>query len=274
MSYEVVRHPIDGAELACVDTGPTPGGKTVLLVHGFPLTHAVWNEQIAALGKQHRVIAPDLRGYGESTLGGWPQENDASDARLARYAEDLAGLLDALGVERVVYCGFSMGGYIAWPFLDAHADQLEALVLADTRVIADDDAARATRLKMAAGVAEWGSARVAAIMRPNLFGPNAPDSVVDATVQQIAAVEPRAIAASQHAMAARPDSTGRLASLALPTLVLVGEEDRISTTEEMRGFAAEIPGAEFVVIEDSGHLTPVEQAERFNAALLAFLERL
>ena len=262
--------PCDGVELACVDTGGD--GPVLLLVHGFPLSHAMWREQIGALRDTVRVVAPDLRGHGASPLGDWPGDDPPS---LERHADDLAALLDGLGISApVVYCGFSMGGYIAWPFLQKHATRLSGLVLMDTRAAGDDEAGRATRLKMAEGVSEWGSARVAEMMRTKLFGPSATPSVIDETAAVIAATDPRSIAASQRAMAARPDSTPRLSSVEAPTLVICGEHDAISTPQEMRGVSDRIRGAEFVEISDAGHMAPMENPAAVSDALRSFLTRL
>lgn len=255
---------------ACVDTGaPRPAAPTLLLVHGFPLSHAMWRAQIDGLRDACRVLAPDLRGYGETPLGAWPTDAGAS---LARYADDLAAMLEAARPEGpVVYCGFSMGGYIAWSFLERYRDRLAGLVLMDTRAANDDDAARAVRLKMADHVEAWGAGRVAELMRPKLFGPAASPEVVEATCATIAAADPRSIAASQRAMAARPDATGGLGAITLPTLVVVGEDDAISPRAEMRGVADAIPGARFEAIARAGHMAPVEQPEAVNAALRSFV---
>lgn len=260
----------DDIDLACVDTGPPAGGgPTLLLVHGFPLSHAMWASQVDALRGVCRVVAPDLRGHGASPQGEWPGGEAPS---LARHADDLAALLDGLGVNGpTIYCGFSMGGYIAWPFLERHGERLTGLSLIDTRAAADDDVARATRLKMAEGVAAWGAARVAELMRPKLFGPEADSSVVDATTAVIAATAPRSIAASQRAMAARPDATPRLPHIDLPTLVVCGEHDAISTAAEMRGIAAAIPEARYAEIAGAGHMAPLERPAEVNAALRSFV---
>ena len=183
-------------------------------------------------------------------------------------------MLDAWRVEGpLVYCGFSMGGYMAWPFLQKHADRLAGLVLVDTRAVGDDEAGRATRLKMAEGVADGGAARVAEVMRTKLFAPNAPAEAIDETTAVIAATDPRSIAASQRAMAARPDSSPLLPAISLPTLVVCGEHDAISTAAEMRGVAGVIPGAEFVEVPDAGHMAPLENPTAANDALRGFVNR-
>lgn len=264
---ELKRLEIAGASLSFVDTGsPAPSGATILLVHGFPLSHAVWNEQIALLSKRNRVIAPDLRGFGGSTLGEWP--SDTEPASLGRYSDDLAELLDDLAPGGpLLFAGFSMGGYIAFSFMQNHPGRIGGLALIDTRAIADDDAARSKRLKMAEKVGEWGSARVAEMMRPALFGSAAPAEAIDETVRVISQTDPRSIAAAQQAMAARPDSTPRLVEIGLPTLVLVGESDAISSAEEMTGIAAQIPGSKLEVIPGAGHMTPVEKPDAVSKAL-------
>ncbi|QDT70254.1 3-oxoadipate enol-lactonase 2 [Planctomycetes bacterium MalM25] len=265
---------VDNASQVYLDTEvTTDGAPTLLLVHGFPLSHNMWYGQVDGLSKICRLVAPDLRGYGESCLGFWPKANE--EPTLARYADDLAALIDHLQSEGpVVLVGFSMGGYLALEMLRSHADRFDALVLMDTKAAADTEEARATRLKMAGKVGEWGAARVAELMRPKLFAPGTPEKIVNETVRDIAATRPETIAASQRAMAARPDSTPLLSGIAKPTLVVVGEYDAISPPSEMRGVADAIPGARFVEIEGAGHMAPVEKPDAVNAALREFLAEL
>lgn len=252
------------AESGCVE------GPTLVLLHGFPLTSAMWGAQLAGLGETARVVAPDLRGYGASPLGGWLAQGEA--ASIERYAADVVALLDGIECSRPrVVVGFSMGGYVALALERMKPDAYDALVLMDTRAIADDDAARATRLKMADHVDEWGAERVATLMRPKLFAEGTPEAIVEKTVAEISAADPAAIAAAQRAMAARPDSTELLPSIAKPTLVVVGEHDAISTAEEMRGVADAIPGAGYALIEGAGHMAPVELPDAVNAALSTFV---
>src|SRR5688500_5812427 len=109
-------------------------GQLLLLVHGFPLDHTMWRAQVSDLAQDHRVIAPDLRGFGQSS----PITADDAVVTMAQYADDLAALLCALNInEPVTFCGFSMGGYIAWQFAARHANQLGRLILCDTKAAAD-----------------------------------------------------------------------------------------------------------------------------------------
>lgn len=260
-----------GAQLAYDDTGsPHPGAPTLILLHGFPLSRAMWSAQVEALADTARVVAPDLRGYGASTAGGWPAEGESPS--LDRYADDVAALVESLQADGpVVLTGFSMGGYIALALMRRRPELVDALVLMDTRSAADADEARATRIKMAEKIGEWGAARVAELMRPNLFAEGTPDAVVEATTRVIAATPPETIAVSQRAMAARPDSTPLLGQIDKPTLVVCGEHDAISPPAEMRGIAEAIPNAQFLEIAGAGHMAPVEKPDAVNAALREFL---
>ena len=258
--------------IAYIDRGE---GQPILLVHGFPLDHTMWNAQIEALSAQARVIAPDVRGFGESPLGDVDPERGIS---MEQYADELAELLSALNITQpIVLAGFSMGGYIAWQFVRKHGDRLRALIQCDTRAIADTDEARAGRIKMAEKVAEWGSRRVAEMMGPKLFSPQALESrpQLMAELRRVAAATPpAAIAAAQRGMAARPDVTNMLPSIRVPTLVLVGADDAISSSAEMRNIADVIPNAEFVEIPNAGHMTTMEKPEEVNAGMSGFLKRL
>src|SRR4029079_5821782 len=161
---------ISTGELAYIDRG---AGQPVLLVHGFPLDHTMWNAQIEVLSDHARVIAPDLRGFGQSPLG---SVDPTHGITMERYADDLAEFLDELNLgthQPIVFVGLSMGGYIAWQFVRKYASRLRALALLDTRSLADTEEARAGRIKMAENVAEWGSGRVGEMLGPKLVAPAA-----------------------------------------------------------------------------------------------------
>ena len=256
--------------MAYVDEG---SGTPLLLVHGFPLDHTMWDAQLAVLSRQARVIAPDLRGFGQTPLAlGDAERGIAMEA----YADDLAELLDSLSIrEPSVLAGFSMGGYVAWQFVRKYGSRLRALVQCDTKATADSEEARSGRLKMANYVAVWGSGRVAEMMGPKLFAPatfEKQPNVVAAVRRVVERTPPEGIAAAQRGMAARPDVSGMLATITVPTLVLVGEQDAISPPAEMKEIAAAIPGAEFLVIPRAGHMTTMEEPEAVNTAIVRFVD--
>lgn len=255
----------NGATFDVVDEG---SGPPLLLVHGFPLDHTMWARQIAELRWTQRVIAPDLRGFGRS--------RDASGILpMERHADDLAALLDALGVrEPITYCGFSMGGYVAFPFLRRYGERVGRLVLCDTRASADPpDVARA-REETADRVLAHGSAGLVTDMLARLFAARTiagSRGCVEATRRVMSATSPGAVAAALLGMAKREDATSMLATISVPTLVVCGEHDVITPSSEMRAMAAALPHARFVEIAGAGHMAPLEDPEAVNAALRGFL---
>lgn len=243
-------------------------GAPILFVHGFPLDHTMWAAQLAAFEGSHRVIAIDLRGFGQSDV-------TPGKVTMAQMADDCAALLSALGIdEPVTFVGLSMGGYVAWQFAEHHAARLGKLVVCDTRAVADTPAGVETRLKMAELVLKHGASVVAEAMLPKLFGDttraNHPH-VIDAVRQMILRAPPEGVAAAQRGMAERPDVTDKLGRIAVPTLVICGEHDAISPVTEMRTIADAIPAAHLAVIADAGHMAPMENAAAVNAVLREFI---
>ena len=252
-------------ELAFIDRG---AGPVLLLVHGFPLDHTMWSGQIDELAVRFRVIAPDLRGFGQS-------EGQDETTTMEQYAADLAGLLDALDIrESITFCGLSMGGYVAWQFWKHHRERLRKLILCDTRAVDDTVEGAQGRLTLARSVLAEGSLPVADSMLPKLFAPRSLESgaaYVGATKEVMASTRPTTIAAALRGMAERADMTPELPSIEIPSLLLCGEHDVISPAEEMRGVAAAMPDALFHVIYGAGHMSPLERPARVNHLILDFL---
>lgn len=258
---------LSDCQLSTVDQG---SGPPLLLVHGFPLDHGMWRGQIDELSQTQRVIAPDLRGFGASSV-------TSGTVTMEQFADDLNSLLDRLNVQvPITYCGLSMGGYIGWQFFRRHRQRVKNLILCDTRAVADSPDAAESRRKLADRVLEEGARIVAAGMMPKLFGKATHEhkpQLVEATRQVMVRTDPQGVAAALRGMGQRPDSTSLLAQIDVPTLVLVGEEDAISTPDEMRSLAAGIPGAEFVQVPAVGHMAPLENPALVNAAVQRFLNR-
>ncbi len=246
-------------------------GRPLLLVHGFPLDLTMWRSQVEELSREFRVITPDLRGFGQSDV-------TPGTVTMEQYADDLAALLDAMQIDQpVVFCGLSMGGYIAWQFFARHRSKLAALILCDTKAAADSAEAAAGRLKTADKVLAEGASVVAEAMLPKLFAPGSLTQAipgVEETRQVMLRTSPAGIAAALRGMAARPDFTARLETLNLPTLLVGGAEDSIAPPAEMRGIAAAIPGARFIEILAAGHMASLEQPQPVNQAILEFAKGL
>ncbi len=256
---------VNGATLNVLDQGR---GPVVLFVHGFPLNHKMWSPQIAAFSDRYRVIAPDLRGFGESTVS-------PGTVSMKQFADDLAGILDELHItDPITLSGLSMGGYIAWQFVEHYPERINALILCDTKASPDTEEAKQNRHKLAESVLKHGSGVVAQAMPEKLFAKQTLDqnkAAVDQCKQMMLAAHPEGIAAALRGMAERPDMTSLLPKIQWPTLVIVGEEDQITTVEEMFGMAEAIPNATFVKVGFAGHMAPLEQPKPVNTSIKEFL---
>jgi 3-oxoadipate enol-lactonase len=254
-------------------------GVPILFVHGFPLTHEMWRSQMAAFSKNYRVIVPDLRGFGDSKLNGAMNGASATTAlTMEAFADDLHVLLHAVFVDRpVVLCGLSMGGYIAWQFFRKYRDQLKALILCDTRAIADSPEQAAGRHKLAEQVLSLGPNAAVDAMLPRLVSPKTAErqpGVVSDLRKMMLRNSPVSIAAALRGLAERPDCTPMLPTIDVPTLVLCGQADQITPAAEMKTMAEAIPGAKYVEVPDAGHMSPMENADVVNASIDRFLKTL
>jgi YbgC/YbaW family acyl-CoA thioester hydrolase len=260
-----VRIAVDDAEIAVDVRG---SGAAVLFVHGFPFDRSMWRHQLAGLSRWKR-IAPDLRGVGESSA-------PAEGYSIARYADDLIGVLDALEVDRTVVCGLSMGGYVAFELMRRYAARVSALILCDTRPEADTEEARRGREELVQLALERGAEAVGERLRPRLLAPGTladqPD-VVEQYREMTRRVSVPGMVGALRAMRDRPDSTRGLAEIRVPTLVLVGSDDQVTPPAVAEGMTRAIANAEMAVIPGAGHLTPLEQPLVTSRALEGFLER-
>jgi pimeloyl-ACP methyl ester carboxylesterase len=243
------------------------GGTPLVLLHAYPLSSAMWLAQREGLAARFRVITPDLRGFGGSPLG---TDEPSVDAM----ADDVAALLDTLGISRAIVGGLSMGGYVTLAFCRRHPDRVLGAILADTKATEDGETARAARIRIAERLeAEESVSVLVDDLLPRLVGPTTmrQRALVYGRVRGLVqSTPPLAAAWAQRAMAARPDSIGALAEFRAPTLVLHGAEDTIITEDDARSMTEALPNAELIMIPGSGHLTAVEQPQLFNDAVTEF----
>jgi len=242
----------------------------VVLLHGFPLDRTVWSQQVCGLAGDFSVIAPDLRGFGDSAARPGPSTMDA-------YAQDVADLLEHLGVRSAVIGGVSMGGYAAFAFLRRFPNRVRALVLVDTRAGADSPQAKSARDEAIALVRLSGAAALAESMLPKLLTPETlrDDAALAGRLRtMIASQSVDGIVGALTAMRDRPDSTPMLATVAVPTFVVCGGRDALIPPAEGKALTAAIPGAQLAVLPDAGHLPNFERPAAFNDLLLGFLKSL
>ena len=244
-------------------------GVPLLLIHGFPHDHALWEPQLDGLQDAARVIAPDLRGFG--LVEEIPQVMTMDD-----YAADIKALLDQLGIEKAVIGGLSMGGYVALAFAANYPEALRGLVLCNTRAVADNEQARAGRYATAQKALDEGMVPIAEAMLPKMISERSalanPDLSM-AVENLIARQSPEAVAAAARGMAIRPDRTTVLADIKVPVLVITGSADTLIPPAESEAMASKIPDCEVVVIPNVAHLSNLEDPEAFNAAVRKFLVR-
>lgn len=252
-----------------LEVAESGAGAPVLLLHAFPLSAALWDDVRPALTAEHRVITPDLRGFGASPYAG------EAEPSLDAMAGDVLALLDRLGLDRVVLGGLSMGGYVAMALLRRAPERVGALILADTKAGADPDPAREKRLRIAAHLdAEQRPDVLVEEVLPGLLGDTTKaqrPAVVARVESWLRSCRPEAAAYAQRAMAARPDSHDTLGGIDLPVLIVRGAEDGLSTEQDVADMAAALPKAQLMTIPGAGHLTCVEAPGDFAEALLGFL---
>lgn len=255
---------INGTRLSFIDEGR---GLPILLVHGFPLSRAIWQPQIEALSKNFRVIAPDLRGHGAS-------EAPAGVYDMNTFAGDLSALLEERQCGPAVLVGHSMGGYISFAFYHRYPQKVRGLVLFCTRAGADSEEGKVGRENLAQRAECEGAVAVAEQMLPKMLAAattaSRPDLV--AQVRQIMlATSINGLAGSLRGMAARPSSADLLPKIAVPALVIAGADDLIIPTQDAEAMAQAMPNAQLHLILHAGHLASLENHAEVNARLCDFL---
>jgi pimeloyl-ACP methyl ester carboxylesterase len=258
---------INGFEFWYEDRGRA-NQPVVVLLHGFPMDGRIWADLLDDLSISHRVIVPDLRGFGRS--------KDSSPFTMESLADDLHGLITRLKIGPCVLAGLSMGGYVSLALARRHAVDIAGVTLVDSRTDGDSPQARVTRGEMIELARSKGSEAISRVMMPRLLGPGALAN------RPIVAKKPTAITHAcpaltiEHALAAmrdRADQTSWLASVNLPVHFIVGEEDTITPPELAREQAKKIGRGEVTVIPSAGHLACLEQPAQTARAISEFVRR-
>jgi len=252
-----------------VDIGPRDA-VAVTFVHAFPLNHRMWQSQIDVLKDRYRVIAPDLRGFGETGAGD-------GQYTLEFFVDDLIELLDHLKIQQTVACGLSMGGYIVLRAVERNPERFRALVLCDTRGEADSNEAKvkradAIKIVKQQGVAAYADGFVKSALAPQTLAAR-PD-VVTAVKNLIQENPSIGVCGALLALASRTDTTASLSRIGVPTMVLVGEHDTLTPPAVAKSLHGSISSAEVHVIPDAAHISNLENPLVFNEHLLSFLQRI
>lgn len=242
----------------------------IIFLHGFPFDKSMWQNQMNYFKTKCRVLAYDIRGFGQSV-------DMESALSIDRFANDLMAFMDALQLKKAVICGLSMGGYIALQAVAKAPERFEALILCDTQCIADTPEVKENRYKTIASIENGGLKAFYEGFIKKVFHEDALTHK-KAVVAQLSEVvynnEVQSIKQGLMALAERSETCSILSNLSLDTLILCGRQDAVTPLSESEKMHAAIHGSALRVIENAGHVSNLEQPEAFNAYLLGFLKTL
>lgn len=244
--------------------------KSIIFIHGFPYDHTMWKAQIDELCKNYFCVAYDIRGLAESTVGD-------GQYTMESFVDDLEIIIAQLKLNKPILCGLSMGGYIALRALEKFEEKFSAAILCDTRSETDNSEGKLKRAAAIKRINTEGLPPFAKDFITNCYGDrykqhNKVD--FDNRILKSSAFDPIGVKGSLLAMLGRNDTTEYLGKINIPALVICGEHDTLTPPEVMKPVAEKINGAEFVLIKDSGHMSPIENPLEVNKAIKKFLDKL
>ena len=249
-------------------------GFPLLFIHGYPLSRRLWKPQIEGLSDIARVIAPDLRGHGNSTTGISSGGGDVPYS-MEMLADDCAQLLDTLKIDQpIILCGLSMGGYVSFAFYRKYPHRVAGLILAATRAIADSPAVKENRRKGVDRILSTGIDPIIDSMLPMLISPSSKvgnPALVEFVREIMHSVSVEGMIGDLLGMMERPDSTPLLTDINVPTIILMGNEDQIIPLNEAEEMHAAISGSKLVILPQAGHLLNLEQPDLFNDVVREYL---
>lgn len=262
-----MRVPMSGYEVAVEDGGE---GLPLLLLHGFPLSSEIFAPLRPILEQAGRLVTMDLRGFGAS-------DAPDGDYGMDDLAEDVLRVADHLELERFVLGGHSMGGYVAFRVAARDPRRLAGLLLIDTRATADSPEGVERRRQTIAAIRDGRRQEVLGTLLEALVGPSTRErqpAVVQALRATAEAIPDHVLVGCLEGMIARPDSTGLLAELDQPALVVVGSEDQVMSVGEAQALAAALPRGRLKVVSGAGHTPTLERPEVVGDAVAVFLRDL
>jgi pimeloyl-ACP methyl ester carboxylesterase len=242
-------------------------GETIVLVHGHPFNRTMWSPQVSLLQATYRVITPDLRGYGESSV-------TVGKVRLEDHAHDIRQLLDSLGVHQFILGGLSMGGQIVMECYQQFPERIRALLLADTFAQLDTPEQKENRYKNADHIVRDGMNDYAIELLPGmvtLANIKSQPKVAEHVLTMMQTTASQGAAASLRGRAERKDYVPLLPNITVPTLIVVGEEDVFTPVRDGELMNHLIPGSRLEVIRGAGHMPNLEREAEFNQVLTAWL---
>jgi 3-oxoadipate enol-lactonase len=243
-------------------------GPPVVLLHPFPVNHEFWLPVSRLLSSRYRLIMADLRGHGESSVGNGP-------ATMQKHADDIARVMTASGIDRAPLVGVSIGGYAIFEFWRRLRDRVSSLVLCNTKAAADTGDARSARFESARDVLERGTEPFLEGMLQKVLGEStrrARPDLVEGALRMMRKMSAEDVAEVQRGMAERPDSLAMLKTINVPTLIITGDEDKLTGVPEAEVMKQNIPRSQMRVVAKAGHYSPWEQPDEVGKLLRQFLD--
>ena len=242
-------------------------GPLLVLLHGIGGNRTNWRDQLPVFSKQFTTIAWDARGYGLS-------DDYDGDLDFRDFARDLEGVLDHYGADKVHLLGLSMGGRIIQDFYEMWPERVATLTLCDTRSgdFHQTPEARAefVRLRKEPLLAGKTPAEMAPPVAESLIGPTSSGESFNRLVDSMAALHTESYIKAIEASGLQPQTLD-ISTIVVPTLIVCGEHDRLTPPDVSEQMHRDIPGSRYVAIEDAGHLTNIENPDRFNQTVMEFL---
>lgn len=243
----------------------------IILIHGFPFNKASWQPQIDFLQQTKRVIAYDIRGFGNSTT------NDDDEVSMDVFADDLIKLMDALKIEKSIICGLSMGGYIILNALQRFPERFEAVVLCDTQCVSDSSIMKEKRNTSIKQIESDGLSKFAEHFVTSILSKTSLSSkkqLVEELKSTILSTPVKTITNTLSSLAQRKEMREHLKNISVPTLVLCGIEDMVTPVDQSSFLIKQIPNSTLHSINGAGHLSNLEQPETFNKHLGDFVSKI
>ena len=232
-------------------------GNPLVLIHGFPLDLSIWDSVVPLLESDFDVIVPDLRGFGESSTVDEPYN-------MLDFANDIAGLLDFLGVEKAAFAGHSMGGYVALAFAKEYPDRVSGLALVSSQAAADAPERKAGRYKTAKDVSDSGVDVVSEAMTPKLSSNEKVQEFVNLLMK---AQSPAGVVGALKAMAEREDFTDVLPQFSFPIFLIHGDADLLIPIDRAKEIKSILPTAQLIKLKKAGHMPMMEFPKETAEAL-------
>lgn len=254
-------------QVAFMDEGK-PEGVPLIFIHGFPFNKWMWENQVDVFKEHTRVLAYDVRGFGNTNPG-------TVEYSIDLFGRDLFHFMDALQIKKAVVCGLSMGGYIALNAIEQQPERITSVILADTQCLADSDEAKSKRMDTIAtiqkkGLQEYTEGSIKKLFSENsLINKKEEVLFIEHTIQS---TRSETICNTLKALAGRREMCPFLELITIPELIMVGQNDQIATPEVAQKMHERIAGSILHVIDHAGHVSNLESAGSFNLALLRFLK--